>query len=496
MSKEEQRKRVMAWAHETQRIREQGDRHDAESYADNHLPDTLELIAVLLAQETELAELSEQRQQLNTANTLLRDWVDSRIPLPELSDWVRQVRAHLDGPKAGWSEVLGILNDGSTPRESDELEPLHPSLADSAFANTKPELISLQEVTQKFIDAEAERRAEYDAAFTALSANFVQVGEPKPQGESITASGDAAPSERVSVNDYYREVRRSSELRQRVAELEAQGHADYWAKDREAYEAEITRLREALDVILKASCGATIDIPAKGFEWAHNIAHQALYGAKGVESEADTSSVGHAISGDDSNRGSHSDIGGDSPTPLSEPLELHYPMSVIEWRAALRKRDAEIAQQIGANVAAIAEFKTRLEANVSGSIATEERRCNDAKEVVAIADSHYERMNKMQRQVDSLWERTDIYVDLQEKQQEQIDAINKRLDEWEEKDKEGAEGIMRFIRMETERLDALEEAVLMSLQEHKADKQGMVMWGSGDFERMANKLREGKGGKQ
>jgi hypothetical protein len=44
------------------------------------------------------------------------------------------------------------------------------------------------------------------------------------------------------------------------------------------------------------------------------------------------------------------------------------------------------------------------------------------------------------------------------------------------------------------RLDALTEAVLMSLHEHKADKQGMRMWGSGDFERMANKLRESKEG--
>jgi hypothetical protein len=123
----EQRERVMAWAHEAQRIREQGDRHDAESYANNHLPDTMELIAVLLAQEEENAE---QR-------TLLERWSeawsskDRRYPYPE-------TRAHLRGTKAGWSEVLGILNDGSTPRET------------------------LEEVTQKFIDDETERRAEAD----------------------------------------------------------------------------------------------------------------------------------------------------------------------------------------------------------------------------------------------------------------------------------------------------------------------------------------------
>ena len=45
-----------------------------------------------------------------------------------------------------------------------------------------------------------------------------------------------------------------------------------------------------------------------------------------------------------------------------------------------------------------------------------------------------------------------------------------------------------------EKIDGLTEAVLMLLDEHKADKQGMRMWGSGDFERMANKLREMKGG--
>jgi hypothetical protein len=127
MNNEEQRERVMAWAHEAQRIREQGDRHDAESYADNHLPDTMELIAVLLAQEEENAE---QR-------TLLERWSeawsskDRRYPYPE-------TRAHLRGPKAGWSEVLGILNDDSMPREADELEPLHPSLADSAAPSGWP----------------------------------------------------------------------------------------------------------------------------------------------------------------------------------------------------------------------------------------------------------------------------------------------------------------------------------------------------------------------
>ena len=45
-----------------------------------------------------------------------------------------------------------------------------------------------------------------------------------------------------------------------------------------------------------------------------------------------------------------------------------------------------------------------------------------------------------------------------------------------------------------EKIDGLTEAVLMLLDEHKADKQGMRMWGSGDCERMANKLREMKGG--
>ena len=141
----------------------------------------------------------------------------------------------------------------------------------------------------------------------------------------------------------------------------------------------------------------------------------------------------------------------------------------------------------------------------------------------------------VQRLVDSLWERTDIYVDLQEKQQEQIDALQQRLTAHE-----GDGTVSHTMRLDAlekridfhavnnplngnpddislhelisvvdqrcalieqvlggmteeatfEKIDKLTEAVLMLLDEHRAEKQGMVMWGSGDFERMANKLRE------
>ena len=123
MSNEEQHKRVMAWAQDALNAK-------ALYMESLTLDDTerKEIAAVLLAQE---AELADQR-------VLLERWSeawsskDRRYPYPE-------TRAHLDGSKkAGWSEVLGILNDGSTPRET------------------------LEEVTQKFIDDETERRAEAD----------------------------------------------------------------------------------------------------------------------------------------------------------------------------------------------------------------------------------------------------------------------------------------------------------------------------------------------
>ena len=107
----EQRKRVMAWAHE--KIKTDTLNGAIHEYmllrpVQNYVPMHRVIRAVLLAQE---AEIAEQRTLLER---LLRSkvWQGSD---PLYLDLI----AHLDGSKkAGWSEVLGILNDGSTPRET------------------------------------------------------------------------------------------------------------------------------------------------------------------------------------------------------------------------------------------------------------------------------------------------------------------------------------------------------------------------------------------
>jgi hypothetical protein len=60
--------------------------------------------------------------------------------------------------------------------------------------------------------------------------------------------------------------------------------------------------------------------------------------------------------------------------------------------------------------------------------ASDEKDSKAAKELAVWLLRKDEVDRDMRRQVDSLWERTDIYVDLQEKQQEQIDALEKRID--------------------------------------------------------------------
>ena len=109
-------------------------------------------------------------------------------------------------------------------------------------------------------------------------------------------------------------------------------------------------------------------------------------------------------------------------------------------------------------------------------------------------------------QIDSLWERTDIYVDLQEKQRRQIDALNATANRALGMAQAAAEGIGDVRRTiddlaknccdsalsDQERLDLLEDAVRMSLEQHKATQLGMVHWGSGDFQRMLDKLQESK----
>jgi hypothetical protein len=391
----EQRERVMAWAHEAQRIREQGDRHDAESYADNHLPDTMELIAVLLAQEEENAE---QR-------TLLERWSeawsskDRRYPYPE-------TRAHLRGTKAGWSEVLGILNDGSTPngntreqlaayaheawsgwmeylfskcdkqkyeliipawaverwgrqmhtpyadlsdkekesdraeadkmlaiingstpRESDEIEPLHPSLADSAAPS---ELYlpwrKIKDAAHCYIvDAVYEpvfAEADYDETVIDAIVEAVNAHWGSDDDEPLTRE----VRHRVAL------MRDNTRLRQRVAELEQAitKPVENWLDNR----AEVTRLREGLETVRKwlTQKGLSPD----EYDMVMDFISNALAGEKGAESEDNTATttIGNSLvdTGGNSNRtdgnteeSGGSEVGKDADasiqqaqTPLSE----------------------------------------------------------------------------------------------------------------------------------------------------------------------------------
>lgn len=59
--------------------------------------------------------------------------------------------------------------------------------------------------------------------------------------------------------------------------------------------------------------------------------------------------------------------------------------------------------------------------------ASDEKDSKAAKELAVWLLRKDEVDRDMRKQIDSLWERTDIYVDLQEKQREQIDALEKRL---------------------------------------------------------------------
>lgn len=325
MSNEEQRKRVLAWAHEVLA--------NPKDYTKHHY----QRAVVLLAQEAELAanrassrafcelsvELKQARELLQRSDDQLRDWATAFPDATNEHEYklLRDLRAHLDGPKkAGWSEVLGILADGSGA----------PSLGPPRLYRENAQL------RQRVVELEAE-------------------------------------CERIR-------KQRNDQLKACILER---------AVSEERF-AEITRLREALEVILGASCGATIDIPAKGFEWAHNIAHQALYGAKGAKDEAEHTTD----TSDDSSRDiSH---GSGVATPLSEPLELHYQMSVIEWRDALRKRNAEI-------VAAIAKMQEQINSLAARCRLLENEDQNQHDSLVDhghAIDQHREQIGTLEKRID------------------------------------------------------------------------------------------------
>ena len=333
MSNEEQHKRVMAWAQDALNAK-------ALYMESLTLDDTerKEIAAVLLAQE---AELADQR-------VLLERWSeawsskDRRYPYPE-------TRAHLDGSKkAGWSEVLGILNDSSTPRETleevtqkfiddeterraeaDELEPLHPSLADSAAPPTQAEVKAMMD--REKANAELAELRQQIAEFAQERGNFARtIFELRGIIERGEAANKGQAYEIGNLRDHgYNQAGRITELEEQIG-----AYRNYGVDQAE----EVTRLREALEVVRKwlTQKGLSPD----EYDMVMDFISNALAGEKGAESEDNTATttIGNSLvdTGGNSNRtdgnteeSGGSEVGKDADasiqqaqTPLSESLEL------------------------------------------------------------------------------------------------------------------------------------------------------------------------------
>jgi len=137
-------------------------------------------------------------------------------------------------------------------------------------------------------------------------------------------------------------------LRQRIAELEAEVESMRSCAIYHQDEAE--RLREALEVAYKLPHLRAIQ---DHIQEALKGASDGQASTQAEVAQEDDTDGGEAVSAEAQNEAA-------AKTETKEslkPLKLLYPMSVIEWRNALMKRDAEIAQQIGANVAAVAEVR-------------------------------------------------------------------------------------------------------------------------------------------
>jgi vacuolar-type H+-ATPase subunit E/Vma4 len=153
------------------------------------------------------------------------------------------------------------------------------------------------------------------------------------------------------------------------------------------------------------------------------------------------------------------------------------------------QRDAEI-------VAAIAELRQEVERckNRYDKLIPREFAETNRDRIAKLKENHQNKLDKMQAQIDALEKRIDFHAvnnplngnpdDIS--LHELISVVDQRCALIEQ--------VLGGMTEEAtfEKIDKLTEAVLMSLDHHKAVERGMKMWGSGDFERMANKLREGK----
>jgi chromosome segregation ATPase len=112
---------------------------------------------------------------------------------------------------------------------------------------------------------------------------------------------------------------------------------------------------------------------------------------------------------------------------LKEQIEAYRNYGSIKQKKVTRLREA--LKQVRSRVEhprVYADVIDIIDEALAG--ASDEKDSKAAKELAVWLLRKDEVDRDMKKQVDSLWERTDIYVDLQEKQQEQIDALEKRID--------------------------------------------------------------------
>jgi len=380
-------------------------------------PDLRAFAAVLLAQEAELEQLRESdircREALESAEHLAR----KQRTLLERCERERHVtttllgsdiRAHLGGThKAGWSEVLGILQDGASAEITDEI--VAEQLKHSAFAHADSAAPS--EIANEIM---AEKQST-----TIADREFVQDGND-------LLFGDLA-------------IRH---LRQRIAELEAEcGHLKELSDSRYA---DVLELRDR---------------------------------NKKQRAEADKML---AIIGGANKTGSMSIRSDDN----AERIE--------QW-------SAEIAQQIGANVAAIAELRQE-----HADLATWQFKAASEK------GDQDRLIEKMQGQIDSLAARCRLLENEDQNQhdslvdhghainqhREQINALEGKVE------RQTQTGKAAWMMEQAEKIDALTErtekivqAVLASHTRYCWNNDDTPHWKLREMETEAmGKLRETKGG--
>jgi hypothetical protein len=409
----EQRQRVMEWARRKKTLE--------GPYVTT--PYFSEVATVLLAQEE---ENTEQR-------TLLERLLRSRVwqgSDPLYLDLI----AHLDGSKkAGWSEVLGILNDGSTPNGNTR-EQLA-AYAHEAWSGwmeylfskcdkQKYELIIPAWAVERWgrqmhtpyadlSDKEKESdRAEADKMLAIINGST-------PREEEDAAPPDDEPLTR-EVRHRVALMRDNTRLRQRVAELEQAitKPVENWLDNR----AEVTRLREGLETVRKwlTQKGLSPD----EYDMVMDFISNAL-AAKGAEDETGRRSTDepHAINSslcrDTCCDADSNDSSGNSPTPLK--LKRAKETAIYPVQLAVNDNAERTEQWSAEIVAAIEEVRQEVKADRNCAINREQDQYSSLCKL----------MDKMQAQIVALREdltgRIDMRCDERDEMQIQIDALTEAV---------------------------------------------------------------------